>query len=286
VIAISIKDREGVQKLIPKIMEGFGLKGANMLAQSEKRDGTEIVSYAGLFSYAFVSDFLVVSPDPKETRRVVDAYLNHQTLASDSHFRNSTRWQPHQVQGQVYVSPAFVEQYLTGGGGYGANVNEKTSEFLSRVNPGIDPLTYALTNDGLGPLHELHVPKNLLMLQVVAISAEASNALPASNESVAKSVVRTVGSAEATYRATENSYGTIDQLVAAGLFTKDPLEKYGYKIEVAASKDKFEITAVPIEYGQTGKLSYFTDESQVLRGGDHGGGAATVADQPLDRPLE
>ncbi len=282
IIAIAIKDREAVGKLIPKIIEGFGLKGASMLAQTEKRDGTEIVSYAGVFSYAFLSDFLVISPDPAETRRVVDAYLNHQTLASDSHFRNSTHWQPRQVLGQVYLSPRVVEQYLTGGGSYGP-ASEQTSEFLSRINPTIDPLTYALTNDGLGPLHELHVPKNLLMLQVVTLSAKANESLPASNESVAKSVMRSVGSAEATFKATENSYGTLDQLVSAGFLGKEMADKYGYRIEIAASKDKFEITAVPLEYGQTGKLSFFLDESQVLRGGDHGGGAATVADQPLEQ---
>lgn len=281
IIAIAIKDREAVGKLIPKIIEGFGLKGANMLAQSEKRDGTEIVSYAGVFSYAFVGDFLVISPDPKETRRVVDAYLNHQTLSSDTHFRNSTHWQPRQVLGQLYLTPAFVEQYTTGGGSYGATINEKTSEFLSRVNPTIEPLTYSLTNDGLGPLHEIHLPKNLVIVQVVAMSAGAGEALPSSNESVAKSVLRTIGSAETTFRATENSYGSLDQLVTAGLISKDPLEKYGYKIEVSASKDKFEITAIPVEYGQTGRLSYFLDESQILRGGDHGGGAATASDQPL-----
>jgi len=38
---------------------------------------------------------------------------------------------------------------------------------------------------------------------------------------------------------------------------------------------------VPVEYGKTGKLSFFVDESKVLRGGDHGGGPATVADKPL-----
>src|SRR6185437_4250782 len=84
-IAIAVKDREAVGRLIPKIIDGFGLKGASLLAQTEKREGTELVSYAGVFSYAFVGDFLVLSPDPAETRHVVDAYLNHQTLSSDSH---------------------------------------------------------------------------------------------------------------------------------------------------------------------------------------------------------
>ena len=114
--AIAVKDREAVGKLIPKIIEGFGMKGASLLAQSEKRDGTEIVSYAGVFSYAFVGDFLVLSPDPAETRHVVDAYLNQQTLSSDSHFRNYTRWQPRQVLGQVYMAPGLVEEYTVGSG--------------------------------------------------------------------------------------------------------------------------------------------------------------------------
>ncbi|MEP6818331.1 MAG: DUF3352 domain-containing protein [bacterium] len=281
VIAISIKDREAVGKLIPKLIEGFGLKGASLLAQTEKRDGTEIVSYAGIFSYAFVGDFLVLSPDPAETRHVVDAYLNHQTLSSDSHFRNYTRWQPRQVLGQVYVAPGLVEEFTSDGRTSGVALNDKVSEFLSGVNPVIDPLTYSLSNDGLGPFHELHVPKNLLMVLVAGMSAGASEALPASNEAAAKSMMRTVATAEAMFKVTDNSYGTVDQLVSAGLLNKEMIDKYGYRIEVAASKDKFEATAIPLEYGRTGKLSYFMDESQVLRGGDHGGGAATLSDPPL-----
>ena len=93
------------------IIEALGFKGANLLAQTEKRDSTEITTYGGVFSYAFVEDFLGVSPDAAATRKVVDAYLNHQTLSSDSHFRNSTRWQPHQLLGQVYVAPDLIETY-------------------------------------------------------------------------------------------------------------------------------------------------------------------------------
>ena len=280
VFAIAVKDREAVGKLIPKLIEALGLKGANLLAQTEKREGTELVSYAGVFAYAFVGDFLVVSPDAAETRHVVDAYLDHQTLSSDSHFRNYTRWQPRQVLGQVYMAPGLVEEYTFGSGAR----QDKMSELLSGVNPLIDPVTYSLSNDGLGPFHELHVPKNLLQVLVTKTLVGASEALPASNESVARSIVRNLASAEATFKATEGNdgYGSLDQLVSAGLVSKDSMEKYGYKIDVSASGAKFEVSAVPIEYGTTGKLSYFIDESQVLRGGDHGGGAATVADQPVE----
>jgi hypothetical protein len=281
-IAIAVKDREAVGRLIPKIIEGFGLKGASLLAQTEKRDGTEIVSYAGVFSYAFVGDFLVLSPDPAETRHVVEAYLNHQTLSSNSHFRNYTRWQPRQVLGQVYMAPGLVAEYTVGSGRSGAAL-DKVNAFFSGVNPVIDPLTYSLSNDGLGPLHELHMPKNLLQVLVAEMLVGASESMPSSNEAITRSFMHTLANAEASFKSTEGNsgYGTLDQLVSAGLFSTETLEKYGYRITISASMDKFEITAVPIEYGTSGKLSFFIDESQILRGGDHGGGAATADDQPI-----
>src|SRR5688500_17415386 len=111
IIAIAVRDRDGTRALLPKVIESFGLKSASLLAQTEKRGDTEIVSYAGTFSYAFVGQFLVLSTAPKEIRRVVDSYLNHDTLASESHCRNCTRWQPRQVLGQFYLSPQLMESY-------------------------------------------------------------------------------------------------------------------------------------------------------------------------------
>lgn len=283
IIAISVKDREAVQRLIPKIIEALGLKGANLLAQTEKRDGTEIVSYADFFSYAFVGNFLVLSPDPWETRHVVDAYLNHQTLSSDSHFRNFTRWQPRQVLGQVYVAPDLMETYNPFGR-RSASVNVKMNDFLSRLSPLIEPTTYALTNDGSGPLHELHIPRNLLMWMLGSTFAVADASVPQRNEAMAQGSLRTVHSAEVTFQATHGNgqYATLDELIAANLISKEMIEKYGYRIEVTVSGKKFEATAVPIEYGVTGTLSYFIDENGNLRGGDHGGAPASASDQPIN----
>ncbi|MEK6283922.1 MAG: DUF3352 domain-containing protein [Acidobacteriota bacterium] len=282
IIAISVKDKEAVRKLIPKIVEALAGKGVNLFAQTEKRDDTEITSYANIFSYAFIGDFLVVTPDPVLTRQVVDSYLKNQTLASDSHFRNSTRWQPRQVQGQIYAGPGVID--LVSPLATGATVNEKMRELLLRVNPVIDPLTYALSNEGLGPLHELHIPKNLLMLMIAGITSQANESPIITNESIAKSVLRTIASAEATFHSTKGAgrYATLDELATEGLVPKDLLERYGYKIEINVVSNKFEATAMPIEYGKTGRRSYFVDESGVLRGGDHGGGAATIADKPVE----
>lgn len=284
VIAIAIKDREAVKQLIPKIIDGFAFKGASLLAQTEKRDDTEITSFAGVLSYGFIGDFMIISPDSTLVRHVVDSYLNHQTLSSDGHFRNSTRWQPRQVQGQVYVAPSLIDLYYPLGPGPSTAVNDQLRELLGGMNPIIEPLTYALTNEGSGPLHELHMPKGLLMVMIAGMSAQSSESPIITNESIAQSMLRTVSSAQASFRADKGDgrYGTLDELVSEGLISKDLIEKYGYKIELSVLTNKFEATATPLEYGKTGRRSFFVDESGVLRAGDHGGGAATVSDKPVE----
>jgi len=282
IIAISVKDKEAVRRLIPRIVEGFGFKGANLFAQTERRDATEITSYANIFSYAFVGDFLVLTPDPSLTRHVVDAYLKNEILSSDTHYRNSTRWQPRQVQGQVYAGAASIDLYdpLANIG----TVNEKMRDVLFRLNPVIEPLTYALSNEGLGPLHELHLPRNLLMLMIAGITSQANESPIVTNESIAQSILRTIASAQDTFHSSKGDgrYGTLDELAKEGLISRDLFEKYGYKIGVTILSNKFEATAVPLEYGTTGRRSFFIDETGVLRGGDHGGGAATLSDKPIE----
>jgi uncharacterized protein DUF3352 len=282
IIAISVKDKEAVRKLIPKIVEGMSVKGASLFAQTERQGETEITSYANIFAYAFVGDFLVLTPDPGLTRHVVDAYLKNETLSAESHFKNSTRWQPRQVQGQVYAGPGLIDLYNPFA--FGAPVNEKLRDLMARLNPVIDPMTYALSNEGLGSLHELHVPKNLLMLMIAGMTSQVNESPIVTNESIAKSILRTIASAEATFRETKGAgrYGSLDELAKEGLISKDLFEKYGYRIEVNVLSNKFEATAVPLEYGKTGRKSYFVDETQVLRGGDHGGGGATIADKPVE----
>ena len=282
IIAISVKDKEAVRKLIPRIVDGMSVKGASLFAQTERRGETEITSYANIFAYAFIGDFLVVTPDAGLTRHVVDSYLKNETLSADGHFKNSTRWQPRQVQGQVYAGPGLIDLYNPFA--FGAPVNEKMQELMTRLNPVIDPMTYSLTNEGLGSLHELHVPKNLLMLIIAGMTSQVSETPIVTNESIAKSILRTIASAQVSFRETKGNgrYASLDELAKEGLISKDLFEKYGYRIEVSVLSNKFEATAVPLEYGKTGRKSYFVDETQVLRGGDHGGGAATISDKPIE----
>jgi hypothetical protein len=178
-IAISLRDKEGMRALLPKLIEGFAFKGASALAQTERREDTELVSFANMAAYAFIGNFLVISPDVATTRHVVDSYLKHQTLAGDPHFKNYTRWQPRQVQGQIYISPSLMESYRTWVQQPNAAIDDQTRAFLTRFSVVAQPVTYALSNEGFGPMHELHLPKNLVLLMVAAASGSINTPPPA-----------------------------------------------------------------------------------------------------------
>jgi hypothetical protein len=280
-IAFALRDKEGMRAFMPKLIDAIGFKGASGLAQTQKREDTEIVTYANILSYAFIGNFLVISPNPKNINHVVDAYLKHETLSSDINFKNFTRWQPRQVQGQVYVSPALMESYKRWAAEPSVLVNDQTREFLSRLAFVAEPVTYSLSNEGNGPLHQLRVPKNLLLMAVAGMSAETNVSPMTMNERNAMGNLYVIAGAEGTVKEKKGSFATLEELIAQNQVNRELLEGHGYKFFVNLVGEGFEITAVPIEYGKTGRMSYFINEGFVLRGGDHGGGPATIADKPV-----
>ncbi|HJX93913.1 MAG TPA: DUF3352 domain-containing protein [Pyrinomonadaceae bacterium] len=284
VIALSLKDKEGMRALLPRIVDSTGFKGAGAFAQTERSGDTELVSYGNMLSYAFIQNFLVFSADPATTKHVVDSYLKHETLSSDTPFKNFTRWQPRQLQGEVYVSPALMESYKSWANQTTALLSDQTRELLSRLSMVAQPITYSLSTDGLGTLHELHVPKNLVLMAVAGISAESNPSPIITNERLTISILHTIANSEIQYKLGKGagSFGTIEQLLDEGFLSKEMMQSQGYKIEVLLLGDQFQVTAVPEEYGKTGKTSYFIDHTNVLRGGDHGGGVATLEDNPIN----
>jgi hypothetical protein len=282
VVAISIKDRDAMRALMPKLVEALGFKGASSLAQTERREDTELISYVNLFSYAFVGNFLVLSSEPATVRHVVDSYLKHETLGSESQFKNYTRWQPRPLQGELYISPALMEGYKSLFE-QPSTLNDQTRAFLTRLSTMAQPITYSLSNEGNGPLHEVHLPKSLVMMAVVGISGEANPPVTLRNERTAIGVMYMIAHAQEQYKTDKGagSYGTLEQLIEAELISKEMVESSGYRFELTVTGDKFEVTAVPLEYGKSGNLSFFIDNTRVLRGGDRGGASATNSDPPI-----
>jgi DUF2950 family protein len=284
VFLIRIKDREAARRLMPRVMEGLGIGTANLVAQPERRGDSEIVNYAGVISYGFVGNFLVIS-DSQTVRRIADASTNGATLGSNGVFRSSRHWQPRQTVGEIYVSPVLMEGYQEQLSKQAGTMDQTMRDFLMKLSPKSSAITYALSQDSLGAVHELHLPKNLILAMVAGTSAAMSAmkaGSPEMDEAVAISALHMIAAGEEQYKMTEGNYGTIDQLVEKKLLGKDVLEKYGYKFEVTTSVHGFEAVAMPAEYGKSGKRSFFIDQSGVVRGDDHGGGPATIADKPVN----
>ena len=284
VLLISVRDKEAVRALMPKIVDALGFKGASSFAQTERKEDTELVSYLNFFSYAFIGNFLVLSGDAATVRSVVDSYLKHETLAGESNFKSFTRWQPRPAHGQVYVSPALMEGYRTWAE-QTKQVSDPLRAFLTQLTSATpQPITYSLSNEGLGPLHELHLPKNLVLMAVAGISGQVNRPPEQHNEAMAKSVMYSIAYTQERYKKEKGSgsYGTLEQLIAAEMFPKEIVEQSGYKFEVIVNGDKFEVFGVPGEYGKSGKMSFFIDQTLVLRGGDRGGALANSSDPPVN----
>ena len=281
VILIEVRDRDAARKLMPKVLTGLGIGEANLIAQTERRGDTEMVNYAGVFAYGFVGNFLVIS-DALSVRKVIDANLNSQTLSSNTVFRNSRRWESSRTLGQLYVSPALMQSYHDQIRKQAAAMDQAMRDFLLGLDPRSEAITYALSNDGPGMQHELHLPKNLILTMVAGISSSVKNPPPEANEGIAMGMLGFIANSEAQYKAGpgKGNYGSLQQMIDGKMFPPDVLEKYGYNFQITVTGDQFEAVATPRDYGRTGKRSFFVDKSGVVRGGDHGGGPATIADPP------
>ena len=283
VIAIAVKDKEGLRALMPKLLDNFGFKGASSLMQTERREDTELVSFGNVFAYAFIGNFIVISTDASATRYVVDSYLKHETLSSDIQFKNSTRWQPRPLHGQLYISSVLMEGFKTWAQQPSTQLSDQVRSFYAKASTLSQPITYSLSNEGLGPLHEVHIPRNLILMAVAGISGEVNPSPLVQNERTALGMLFTIAAAEDEYkRKNAGAYGTLDELMAADMVPKDTIEKSGYRFDLTVSGDKFEISATPVEYGKSGKLSLFLDQNRVLRGADKNGVSASASDPPLN----
>jgi len=281
-LLIAVRDREAARRLMPHVLDGLGIGEANLIAQAQKREDVEIVNYGGFFAYAFIGNFLVIS-DLVTVNKTIDAYLNRQTLSSNNAFRNSRRWEPRQNLGEIYVSPALMEGYHEEVRKQAATLDPAMRDFILALDPTSSAITYAMSNEGLGTQHEIHLPKNLIITMVAGVSSAMKNPPPETNEMVAINSLLMIANAESSYQTTagKGKYGTLDNLVAEKLVSREFFEKYGYNLEVTASGDHFEAVATPREYGKTGKRSFFIDQTAVVRGDDHGGGPATISDKPV-----
>ena len=135
--------------MMPRILEGFAGKAAAALAQTERREDTELVSFGGVFAYAFVGNFLVLSGDAATTRRVVDSYLKGETLSADSNYRTLHALATAGASGTGLRFAGIFGNLPDLGPESSAQISDEARTFLARLDAA-QPITYSLSNDGLG----------------------------------------------------------------------------------------------------------------------------------------
>lgn len=280
VIIVSLADKKAVQELLPRMLEAVGVKGVSEQQLLEKRGDVEVLTFTQA-SAAFVGNFLVMS-DPQTMRWVIDAYNKRETLANSEGFRRAAGWQQRQLLGQVYVSNALLKE--TFGDVYKSidDIDEpELKAFLSRLDPNPGAVTHALTKEGNGLLHELHVPKNLLTLMSAGVIVAEKLASMRSNEFMAIMTLRQLASEESDVKAKKGNYVPLGELKKDD-FLERMGDLEGYEIKLTVSGDGFAITATPTGYPKQGRRSFYIDETNTLRGADTGGKPATAATAPAN----
>jgi type II secretory pathway pseudopilin PulG len=157
-----------------------------------------------------------------------------------------------------------------------------------------DPLVYGGKEMATAGL----VTSVLSLVIIVPIGIIAAIAIPnllasrrAANEGATIATLRRIHSAQATYQATvgQGQFGSLEQLIEQNLLDprvgSDVLYGYRFNVELTRGLDNeagFEVTSVPNSYPNSGRRSFFVNETGVIRAADARGDRATVHDPALD----
>ena len=124
----------------------------------------------------------------------------------------------------------------------------------------------------------------LVTTTVPPADPNALGTLPGANISAREQLVvaqlRTLKQAELAYFAENGKFATIDELVSSGALNHTP-EVLDYTIEIETTPGGYVVMAVPDEYGPDGRQSFYLDQSGIIRGADHNGGAPKPTDPAI-----
>ncbi len=291
VFMIALNDKQAFKALLPRAFASVGLKGMSEQQLFEKRGEVELLTFAQ-GAVALIDRYLVVAPDAATMHHVADAYNNRTTLATTDAYRNAARWQPQQVLGQVYVSSALVQQMFEDPKSALEDIDDAAvRDVLLRLSAEPGAVTYGVTKENRGLLHELHVPKGLLGLMSADTLISQQLGPMRGREGQAQWALQSLAEREASYKEAHNRYGTLEDLKRA--VRTEPGEEdegealfnpqvEGYDIKLNVSGDKFEATATPVDYRKSGRRSFYIDQTGVLRAADLSGRLANATTPPAN----
>ena len=135
------------------------------------------------------------------------------------------------------------------------------------------------------------------LVTIIPVALVASIAIPnllaarmAANEASAIGSVRQIAAAEGVYQSSFGKYATLNELAAQGLLdaklATGTRNGYNFTLEVTSDDPDapgFAVMSVPVSYRNSGRRSFYIDESGVIRAADNFGGPPTKMDEPLER---
>jgi hypothetical protein len=241
------------------------------------------------FALAFQDGFAVLGT-PADVRRCLDAHRTGETLASTPQFAAAMGQPPGGTIAAVYTSAAYFKSFLTAA----KLPPEAVEEFHRAVENGF---AMAVTKDDSGVHSDYELPvANILPVYdgwLDSFYKTYSETRRKENEVAVVEEIRAINSAQETFKDQTGRYGMLRELAAKGLVdsrwsSKTESVYMGYRFAMAVTSAegrpnaRYALVAVPIFYGESGRRSFFTDETQVVRGADKRGAPATVDDRSLD----
>ncbi|HZH30264.1 MAG TPA: hypothetical protein VEY11_05835 [Pyrinomonadaceae bacterium] len=289
IVVVALNDREGLQKLLPRVLASVGFAGATEQGIVEKHGEVEVLTFSN-GTLAFIDRFLVGAPDAAAMRRITNAYNSGETLGNSESFRASTRWQSKQSIGQLYVSNALLKGLLGEVTRYAADIDDPAMRaYLVSLDPEPGALTHLVTRESDGLMHELRLPKNLLSLFTASTLVGQKLAAMHLNEGMAQISLQMIHTSQETFKKAEGRYGTLEEIEPSKSL-KDESSHYsmtraeGYEIKISVSGDTFTATATPTGYPKQGRRSFYIDQTGSLRGADTGGKPATASAPVIQEP--
>lgn len=280
-LVISIQNKPLLRPHIPAVLELFDIIKPGEKVAIEKRGEIEINRYASA-SFALVDDFLIAAQDVRDVRRALDARSRGETLGASKEFRDYARWQPRHLLNQLHVSSSIMKGVLDDARKAAAKGDDRTKDFFAQLNFAPEPISYAASMEVLGAQHEIRLPKNLIVTLIASMLVSANQSIVPRNEMNAKSMLSMVNAFQEMHYMEHGRYATPEELKKVGPDIEASSESSGYRFELVVGGGKYHATATPIEYGKTGRLSFYTDETGVVREGDHGGGRASAQDKAVE----
>lgn len=307
VALVEVRDREPFRKMVQKT---FGqIPGAPPLAAVDYK-GAELWEMAG-FAMAFVEDFGIVG-QTDDVRRCVDASASESTLAETPGYQSassewlggavvatysSAEYDADQLEASAKAQEELRKQ-IESGDGPGFDVEQMFA--WQAVSTLTNPFGSTVLRNATGvnwenssPMAPITAAYNKLMREWIVDGPRRERIESSHNTAIG--ALNLIADAESTYRAKNGRFAGLDDLKSSGALDAGAAEQIanemsGYRLVVSSSGEgetaKFSVTATPVMYGRTAKLSLYIDETGLLRAVDKQGAIASSDDPkyPPDPP--